>query len=61
MKVIYRIEAWCECKDEATMNTITNTLINMLQTQKTNGNITKGNILKSSSDIPESTSINTGI
>jgi hypothetical protein len=61
MKTVYRIDAWCICKDQVTMDSIAASLVNSLQTQKTNGNITSGNIMKTGSDTPETVVVNTGV
>jgi len=46
VKQVFRIDAWCLAKDEATMNAIFNSLLSDLQTQKANGNIIDGNVTK---------------
>ncbi len=61
MKTIYRIEAWCECKDLATRDTIFNDLVTRLKAQKTAGNITVGNVLKLVTEQPEETRVNEGV
>ncbi len=61
MKTTYRIEAWCECVDATKQNTIFNWLVAQLKIQKTNGNITIGNVSKVTSESPETTEIKEGI
>lgn len=55
MKTTWRIDAWCECKDAATMDTIAASLSTSLKQQKTNGNIMEGDIVKTTNDAPETT------
>ena len=61
MKTVYRIEAWCICKDQAAADTIANSLITSFQQQKTNGNVASGHLSKQTIDQPETVLVDTTV
>ena len=61
MKIDYRIDLWCICKDEATMNIIATFLITKMRDEKLKGNILSGNVGTHITETPETRTINEGI
>ena len=61
MKTVYRIDAWCTCKDQATLDSITGSLLSQLKTQKTNGNVMEGDVTKRTIETPEEITVHNGV
>jgi hypothetical protein len=61
MKSQWRIEAWCNCKDQATRDAICADLVARLQNQKALGNILEGTVIKLLQDRLEETREQTGL
>lgn len=59
MTTKYRIDTWCECVDKTKADKIYDWLVSQLQTQKSDGNITTGNVTKN--EIPIFESVSQGI